>query len=158
MAGRVEAIWIKRAKRGPMDAADRAELIAGAGLVGNANQGGSRQVTLLEAEAWRQMMGELGAELSPASRRANVLVEGLSLENSRGRTLAIGPCRLEVRGETKPCERMDEALPGLRESMRPHWRGGAFAVVVEGGTFGVGDEIRWEDDPTRPVAGVADRA
>ena len=43
---RLEQIWIKRVRRGPMDAADRARVVAGRGIVGNANQGGKRQVTM----------------------------------------------------------------------------------------------------------------
>ena len=37
MSGRLDAIWIKRAHMGPMDATDRAELIAGSGIRGNAD-------------------------------------------------------------------------------------------------------------------------
>ena len=48
--GELKAIWIKRAKRGPMDARERARLIAGRGIEGNANQGGRRQVTLIDLE------------------------------------------------------------------------------------------------------------
>lgn len=51
--GRLEAIWIKRAKRGPMDPAPRARLVAGRGIAGNANQGGRRQVTVIARETWR---------------------------------------------------------------------------------------------------------
>ena len=46
--GEVRAIWLKRFKRGPMDPQETATLRAGKGLVGNANQGGRRQVILLE--------------------------------------------------------------------------------------------------------------
>ena len=45
---KLEAIWIKRVRRGKMDPVLTAELIAGKGIVGNANQGGRRQVTIIE--------------------------------------------------------------------------------------------------------------
>ena len=48
--GELAAIWVKRAHRGVMDAAQAAELVAGRGIVGNADQGRRRQVTLLEEE------------------------------------------------------------------------------------------------------------
>jgi hypothetical protein len=53
--GRLEAIWVKRLRRGPMDPASHARLAAGRGIAGNANQGGRRQVTLLEREVWDAM-------------------------------------------------------------------------------------------------------
>src|ERR671918_2641079 len=98
--GRLEAIWIKRVRRGPMDGVARAELVAGRGLVGNANQGGRRQVTIIELEVWRDLMAELGATLSPSTRRANLLVSGIRLRATRGHRLEIGDCRLEILGET----------------------------------------------------------
>lgn len=146
-AGTLVAIWRKRAKRGPMDAALAGELVAGRGLAGNANQGGRRQVTLLEEEVWASLMRELGASAPTAARRANLVLRALPLAGSRGRELAIGPCRLRVLGETKPCERMDEAVPGLRRLMFPDWRGGAFAEVLVGGTIRVGDVAEWVTRP-----------
>ncbi len=141
--GTLAAIWVKRCKRGPMDAALAGELVAGRGLVGNTNQGGRRQVTLIEEEVWAGLMSELGGQLLSSTRRANLVLRGFPLRDSRGRELRIGDCVLQINGETKPCERMDEALPGLRALMFPDWRGGAFASVVAGGTIRVGDPVAW---------------
>ena len=141
--GTLAAIWVKRCKRGPMDAALGGELVAGRGLVGNANQGGRRQVTLIEEEVWAALMRQLGAALPTAARRANLVLRGLPLANSRGRELRLGACRLRIAGETKPCERMEEAASGLRELMYAGWRGGAFAQVLVGGALHVGDAVTW---------------
>lgn len=141
--GRVEAIWIKRAKAGPMDGVRSAELVAERGLAGNANQGGRRQVTIIEREVWEQMMAELGSDAPTSTRRANLVVSGFPLADSRGRELRIGSCVLRIYGETKPCDLMERFVPGLKSLMYPDWRGGAFAEVIEGGRIEVGDAISW---------------
>ncbi len=146
MSGTLEKIWIKRAKLGPMDSAPAARLRADRGLVGNANQGGRRQVTLLEAERWAAHLAVLDANIDPSRRRANLLVSGISLADSRNRVLAIGAVRLRIAGETKPCHQMDEVHHGLQAAMRPNWGGGAFAVVLDDGEIQVGDAVRWDDE------------
>jgi MOSC domain-containing protein YiiM len=143
---RLEAIWIKRFKRGPMDPVPAATLVAGRGLADNANQAGRRQVTLIERETWDRLMEQLDADVDPSVRRANLMVSGFPLAGSRGRTLRIGPCRIRIYGETKPCERMDEALNGLREAMYPDWGGGAYGEVLDDGRINVGDAVAWEQE------------
>lgn len=144
----LEAIWIKRFRRGPMDPAPAATLVAGRGLVGNANQGGKRQVTIIAREAWEAVQRELGENLAPETRRANLLVSGVDLVDTRGRVLRIGACRVRVYGETKPCWQMEEAHAGLQSALRPEWRGGAFAEVLDGGRIAVGDRVEWLEEPT----------
>jgi MOSC domain-containing protein YiiM len=145
-AGRLERIWVKRAKRGPMDSVETALLDAGVGLRGNANRGGRRQVTILSSERWTELMAALAADLPPETRRANLMVSGIDLENSRGRILHIGAARIRIHGETRPCERMEDAHAGLQELMRDRWGGGAFGEVVDGGEIRVGDRAVWRDD------------
>ncbi|MFL5572222.1 MAG: MOSC domain-containing protein [Gemmatimonadaceae bacterium] len=120
-------------------------LVEGRGLADNVDRSRRRQITLIEREAWDRMMSELGANADPSARRANVLVSGVRLAHTRGRSLRIGDARIVIGGEVTPCERMDEALPGLRAAMRPDWRGGVFAQVVGGGKIRVGDAVEWED-------------
>jgi MOSC domain-containing protein YiiM len=143
--GRVERLWIKRAHKGPMDAQTAIELVPARGVAGSADRGGRRQVTLLEREVWEAMMRELGSDAGPETRRANVLVSGIDLRKSRGRVLRIGQARVRIAGEVKPCERMEEGVPGLRALMFPDWRGGAFAEILEGGSVAVGDTVAWDD-------------
>ncbi len=145
-AGTLEAVWIKRAHRGPMDPATQARLVENHGLEGNVRQGRHRQVTIIEAEQWSRLMTETGGSLDPSTRRANLMVRGIQLAESRNRTLRVGAARIRILGETKPCERMEEALPGLKDAMFPEWRGGAFGQVVQEGEIALGDPVDWVED------------
>ena len=151
--GVIEQIWLKRAKRGPMDPVASARVRTQRGLVGNANQGGRRQITLIEAERWAEHLAAVGRNgdpsIGPIRRRANVLVRGIPLVNSRGRVLRIGAVRVQIAGETKPCHQMDEVYPG-QAVMKPAWGGGAFAMILDDGEIAVGDPISWDESSEPP--------
>ena len=132
-----------------MDSVDEATLVAGQGLQGSVGRSRRRQVTILASEAWDSATAEVGRDPGPASRRANILVSGIELARTRGRVLLVGSCRISIGGELTPCERMDEATPGLRRALEPNWRGGVFGEVLDGGTVRVGDTVAWEE-PSNP--------
>lgn len=143
-------IWVKRAHRGPMDATTSGLLVTGRGLRGDATQGGRRQVTIMALDRWSALTAHLPGPPDPAIRRANLLVDGVDLTNSRGRVLRIGDARVRIYGETRPCRQMDEACPGLQAALDPAWGGGAFGEVVTGGEIHLGAPVAWEpaDAPT----------
>lgn len=147
MSGRLEGIWSKRAHRGVMDALEEAELVAGRGVAGSVGRSSRRQVTVIEHEVWTRVQRELGVSIPPAARRANLMISGIALVETRGRLLRIGGAVIRIGGHTTPCERMDEAQPGLQQALRANWGGGAFAQVIVGGTIRVGDAVYWEHPP-----------
>jgi MOSC domain-containing protein YiiM len=141
--GRLERIWKKRAHGGVMDVVESAEVTADKGMEGDANYGAGRQITVISADAWDGVVDELGAAVDPSARRANLLVRGVSLKETRGRILEVGSCRILVQGETRPCHVMDEAHQGLRDALSLEWRGGVYGKVLAGGSVRTGDPVRW---------------
>ena len=128
-----------------MDPADRARVISGKGIVGNANQGGRRQVTILSDRHWQSVTSPLGETPDASIRRCNLLVSDIDFENSRGKILTIGKVRVRIFGETRPCEQMEEAVPGLKAAMSVAWGGGAFGEVLDDGEIAVGDAVSLSD-------------
>ncbi len=139
MSGRVEALWTKRALRGVMDGAEAVTFIAGKGIDSDANFGRSkRQVTVIEKEVFDRISAELPG-VEPYMRRANVMLSGVRLKDVRNHVLTLGDVRIQLRGETRPCERMDAQLEGLTAALDPDWNGGAYGVVLDDGEVSVGD-------------------
>jgi MOSC domain-containing protein YiiM len=139
--GRLEAIWVKKEHGGPMESRKEAEIRGG--VVGDVNEGGHRQVTVIEKEVWRERTDRLGVEVDPSARRANFMVSGCALLESRGRVLVVGEVRIRIQGETRPCSIMDEAAPGLRDALDPGWGAGAYGEVIRPGRVRLGDPVSW---------------
>jgi MOSC domain-containing protein YiiM len=144
VVGEIVSIWVKRAHGGKMDRLEAAQLIAGRGVAGSADQGGWRQITVIDEVAWKDAEAELGVDVDPSARRANVMVRGIDLENSRSKKLRLGDCIIDIRGENPPCRLMDATQAGLQKALRPHWRAGVFGEIVRGGTIRIGDSVAFE--------------
>lgn len=99
------------------------------------------QVTVLAREAWEAACAETGEPLAWIIRRANLYVEGIDLPREVGARLQIGDIVLEVKQETDPCSRMEEARPGLRAALEPDWRGGVRCDVLTGGILTLGASV-----------------
>ena len=142
---RLTRIWLKPVKGEPLQEVEHASVRSNHGLVGNAERGGHRQVTVLSAEDWEAANAQAGSELDPSARRANILVTGLdNLVESTGQVLKVGGARIQVTGETRPCSLMDAAHQGLRAAMEVSWRGGVHGIVLNDADLAVGDEVSWE--------------
>lgn len=102
---------------------------------------GPRQVTLLSLASWQAAMQEIEGDFHWMQRRANLLVDKLSLEKSSGSHIKIGSAVLEITGETDPCHRMTKLHTSLFNALAKEWRGGVTCRVVEGGPLVVGDEV-----------------
>jgi MOSC domain-containing protein YiiM len=131
-----------------METLDRAEVTVEQGVGGDFRGSlkpgrNKRQVTVMAAEGWRDALRDLDASVPWELRRANLLVEGLGLEETIGaRIVFASGLVLEVTGECDPCSRMEEVAPGLKAVLLPRWRGGVTTRVIESGPIRVGDAVR----------------
>ena len=148
MSGRLIGIARRDRTRAAMEVIDHGEIAPGEGVRGDFRGAlkpgrNRREVTVMIREAWTAATSEIGrADQEWSSRRANLLVEGVDLPRAPGATIRLaGGAVLEVTGETDPCFRMDEIVPGLQAALAPDWRGGVTTRVIAGGPIAVGDSV-----------------
>lgn len=114
----------------------------GRGITTENRKTGRREVTLISTQAWAEACRDLGVELPWYTRRANLLIEGIDLAATLGRVITIGPVQVRIHGETRPCGIMESQQAGLRDALKPNFRGGVHGEVLTGGTIRVGDPVR----------------
>lgn len=140
--GRLLGIAIKEAKGAPMKILEEAEVSLTSGIDSDfRGKPGNRQVTVLSSELWHEACAQLGVDLHWTIRRANLLIEGISIINTTGYYLYVGDVILKITGETVPCRHMDEAFQGLKDALASSWRGGVTCEVMKGGTIRVGTPV-----------------
>lgn len=140
--GELVSIALRDASRAPMQELASTEITLEQGVVGDfRGKPGRRQVTVLAVEGWKEACDVLGEELPWTNRRANLLIRGVELKETIGCTLSIGDVTMRITGETEPCNRMDEARPGLFAALVPDWRSGVCCRVLTGGKIQPGDQV-----------------
>ncbi len=155
IVGTIEAIAVRSRKKGPMEELPQAKAHAGGGIEGDLPAAPDRSITLLSADQWKQVMRELDRDLPWHMRRANILVSGPGLERLIGHKIQLGSVRVAVKGETEPCQLMEQLCPGLRAALTPECRGGVLGRITRSGAMAIEDEIVLleETDHEVPEAG-----
>jgi len=140
--GRLLGIAIKEASGAPMKVLEEATVSLTTGIDNDfRGKSGNRQVTVLSSELWNEACTQLGTNLNWTVRRANLLIEGISIIDTKGYYLYVGDVILEITGETVPCKHMDEAFQGLKDTLAPSWRGGVTCKVIKEGMIRLGTPV-----------------
>ena len=140
----------RKAYRGaPMELLDAAEITEATGIAGDhrgvRKGAGRRQVTLIERGRWDEACASVGVALPWWARRCNMVVDDFTLPLAIDVRLRLGrDVVLETTRYTDPCERMEQAAPGLFAALWVDGRAGMCTRVLQGGTVRVGDVIRRE--------------
>lgn len=142
--GSVAWIGLRPARKEQLQVVDEAQAVTGKGLEGDRVMkatSSKRQVTLIMGEhldAAAQILGVDG--IDPGLTRRNIVTRGINLMALKDKKFRVGNAVLEFTQPCHPCSRMEENLgPGGFNAMRGH--GGWCAVILEGGSIKVGDQI-----------------
>lgn len=156
-AGRLQAIFVSFGAGQPMAAVDAVNAIADAGLEGDRYCKGDGfwratdacQVTLITARELGRVDRRAGvairAGLAAGSHRRNLVVDGLSESQLRGRCFRVGSAVFRYNKPRPPCGYIDRvAGSGVCKALGRD--SGACVDVVEGGLIAVGDRVELLDE------------
>lgn len=144
MSGKLLGIAVRPGSGEPLGLLEQTTIRTESGVDGDyRRRTGARQVTVLVREDWEVACDAAGATLPWTTRRANLLVEGVTLAEKIGTQFRVGGTLLEITGETRPCQMMEAAQAGLQEALGQNWRGGVTCRVIETGVVTIGDRIEF---------------
>lgn len=149
--GKVVGIATHSEKKGPMVVYASAKVSFERGIgddINGATQD-DRQVSIITQEGWLDACAELNRKIHWTTRRANLLIEGIDLKDSVGKLLRIGQFVVEITGEMKAGNRMDEERVGLTKALAPDWRGGVTCRLLSEGVVYEGDEVVFYERPEK---------
>ncbi len=149
--GQLVAIYVATAAGAAMEARDRIDALAGAGLrddryatgtgTYSATGRGARDVTLIEREAVDAVRTDDGVDVREDQTRRNLVTEGVALNHLVGRTFRVGDIRLRGVRLAEPCAYLEKltGLEGVRAAL-VH-RGGLRAEILDDGELRVGHVV-----------------
>lgn len=150
--GSVVGIYIARAAGAPMEALERAPVVAGRGIPGDRYFDGrgyysqippltGRRLTLIEGEALDALTADTGIVLGPHECRRNLVTRGIRLDALVGKRFRIGA--IECYGERlcPPCGYLEQVTGrrGVNRGLTD--RGGIRAEILLDGEIAIGDTI-----------------
>ena len=138
--GKVIAICTSKHKGTLKNEVSEANFIEEFGIEGDAHAGKwHRQVSLLSFEKIEEFRAK-GADVAFGAFGENLIVEGYDFKNLPvGTRFRCGKVLLEMTQIGKECHSHCQIYQRMGECIMPHE--GVFAVVLEGGTIHVGDEL-----------------
>jgi len=148
--GNLMHIHIADEGRAPMQALDRANLVAGQGIEGDRYATGRghysafpdvREVTLIEIETLEALARDDDIELSVDEHRRNLTTGAVPLNHLVGKRFWVGPVLLEGGRLNFPCRYL-ELVTGKTVCDLLEHRSGLNCRIIEGGEIAVGDVIR----------------
>lgn len=135
--GVVQAITVRPSKKADVVSVDAWD------VTGDADYGSIRKrgVTLIQAEHLPVISSLLGAPVTHAQTRRNLLVSGINLASLEGWRLQVGQVVLQVTEICDPCIRMETTVgPGALAAMGG--MGGWCAKVLTPGVIRTGDVVK----------------
>jgi MOSC domain-containing protein YiiM len=134
----------RRPPQAPLRSVERAQAIAGRGLLGDRYADGAgtfspsggrgRDLTLVAAE----VLEDVGLE--PVEARRNLIVRGVDLDALRGRRFRVGAVECLGQRRCEPCAHLERLTrPGVLRALAH--RGGLRADILRGGDLRVGDPV-----------------
>jgi len=147
--GSVEHIHIAEAAGAPMQRLEEAFALRDIGLAGDRYALGagfwrdakvSRDLTLIESEALKELERVAGVALEPGEARRNVTTRGIDLNRLVGKTFWVGDALCRGTHLCEPCRHLEELTEKrLLRSLVHH--GGLRARVLNSGLIRVGDPV-----------------
>jgi MOSC domain-containing protein YiiM len=153
--GTVVAIFTAPAKGTPTIARDTVRAVAGRGLEGDryfltnqADHDPKDEITMIDAESLRLARSEHGVDLDAGQHRRNLVIDGIELPETVGRTIKVGDAQVEVLANNPPCKYLQNLTgqPVLRVLRHD---GGVRGRIAVDGTIRLGDSIQAPPSPQR---------